>query len=355
MRSAIVVIVLMGASWYLFRNYEIAGLDNLDIRPRASQTVRSGDRSNFFVDTKSGWQAKHNWPGKASMVSLSEAADEPWRDSDDPISGPDSLLSADQRVRIGSWALGGFDREKASKPQVMARLAEVVRSLDVVALQQITGSERYLLPQMVEHINRTGRKYDFLLSPPAAAKSNPSGPPEQSAFLFDTERIVTDRSQFYSVDDPEKVFVHQPIVGWFRVLGPPERKAWTFTLVNLRIEIQQARREVAALTRLLQAVTNDGRGEDDTILLGLFQADDAYLVPTLGNAVTAAVRATPTDIFGRQQVANILIPHQTTTEYLGNGGVIPYLRQQNLTLSECEELTPHLPVFAEFSPREGLD
>ncbi len=33
---------------------------------------------------------------------------------------------------------------------------------------------------------------------------------------------------------------------------------------------------------MLSAVRHDGRSEDDVLLVGLFQADDAYLLPTVG-------------------------------------------------------------------------
>jgi hypothetical protein len=256
-------------------------------------------------------------------------------------------------VRIAAWSLASFGRDKADKPHVMDRVARVVRSFDVIALQDLMVIERDLLPRMIEHINRSGRHYDFLLAPPPPATRRGDSS-VRMAFLFDTERIVTDRTQFYTVADPDAAFTHDPIVGWFQVVGPPRDQAWTFSLVNIQVDLANAKNEVALLPRILSGVRHDGRHEDDVLLAGLFQADDAYLIPTVGpGVVRSAVRATPTDVFGRHQTSNLLLTADATTEYLGRGGVVDFLRVYNLTSAEAEEITPSLPVYAEFSPREG--
>lgn len=377
MRSALLVIVLLGGGWYLSRHYEIDGLDGVELRPK-SMTARGGDDDlSDFLDGSPAWQTDAGAAGlpgtsytpldyagepsaavgtEAQVVSFGSGAEVAGKAATaDASAAADPIPHPSRRVRVASWALGGFGKDKAAKPHVMSWLARVVRTFDVIAVQQITGPQRDLLPRIVEHVNRTGRRYDYLIAPPQLAGANPYGPEEQLAFIFDCERVVTDRGQFYTVADPGNLMTHDPIVGWFRVVGPNPDKAWTFSVVNVRVEMDAARREVAALREVMQAVTHDGRYEDDTLMVGLFQADDAYLRPSIGEGRTvASVEATPTDIFGRHQVSNVLLDPAVTTEYLGTGGVVNFLRIQNLTLAECEELTPHLPVYAEFSPVEGL-
>ena len=103
------------------------------------------------------------------------------------------------------------------------------------------------------------------------------------------------------------------------------------------------------------AIRKDGRGEDDVVLAGLFQADDAYLIPTLGGEkIQAAVSSRPTDIFGKYQTSNILVDTRMTSEYVGRGGVLDYLRLYNLNNAQAESVSSQLPVFAEFSVIEGL-
>ena len=42
---------------------------------------------------------------------------------------------------------------------------------------------------------------------------------EQFAFIFDTQRVETDRFQLYTIDDPEDLVTREPLVAWFRVKG----------------------------------------------------------------------------------------------------------------------------------------
>ncbi len=147
----------------------------------------------------------------------------------------------------------------------------------------------------------TDRRYEYILGEPQV----PSG--ERLAFVFDANTVLTDRTQLYSVADPDNRMTHDPLVAWFRATAVDPRDAWTFSMVNVRIELPLARQEVAELPRIVEAVKRDGRREDDCLLVGLFQADDTYLQATLARqAMEIAVKQRPTDIFARHQTSNLL-------------------------------------------------
>jgi len=214
----------------------------------------------------------------------------------------------------------------------------------------VASIERDLIPRMVDTINHGDARYDFV----SGESSGPTGRQEQLAFIFDRHRVVIDRQQTYTVDDPDQQLTYDPLVAWFRAAEPPANSAWTFSLVNVRIDLARAPLEVALLPAMMTAISQDGRGEDDVVLAGLFQADDAYLVPSLGlNSGRAAIRNRPTDIFGRYQTANLLFDSVTTREYLGGGGVYDFPRRQGLNRAEAEAVTSQLPVYAEFTALEG--
>jgi hypothetical protein len=225
-----------------------------------------------------------------------------------------------------------------------------VRRFDIVAVQQLASVERDLVPRLLETINMGDARYDYVMGP----SSGPSGRQEQLVFIFDRQRVVVDRQQTYTVEDPEGQMTYDPLVAWFRAAEPNPAEAWTFSLVNVRIDLARAPSEVALLPTMLSAIRNDGRGEDDVVMVGLFQADDAYLVPSLGtDQGAAAIKNRPTDIFGKYQTSNILFDAATTREYLGGGGVHDYQRQQGLSRPQAEAVTSHLPVYAEFTATEG--
>lgn len=364
---ALVALTGVGGGWYFFQNYEVSGLDSLQLRPKNGSESVDAEPSlwSSMIDNNYPISPQANESRQAvlasneripsTLASVRSPADDAALEPE--VTNPDDMLpqTDSQPIRVGSWALAGFDRNKLAKPDVMDKFSRVVRQFDVIALQQITSPERDLLPRMISHINQTGRHYDFLLGPmvgPHGADIGRLG--EQYAFIFDTERVEIDRAQTYTVADPGKQISYDPLVGWFRVRGVAKDRAWTFTLVNFRVDSTQPYREVALVSKLMDSVAKDGRNEDDLLLAGMLHADDRQLLNYLGAENTyAAVTSTPTDIFGRYQLSNILAPKKTTTEYLGRGGVVDFPRAFNMNEATAEELTPHLPVYAEFTPTEG--
>lgn len=370
--KALAAVLVAGGGWAFARHYEIEGLDRIEVRPRTVVAAPGGDDLDTFISSSASWDAGANAGGgwiDEAVGTLSKPVSTRIRRSDDsPHVGGDGTVPRPgefelphravtaRPIRVGSWALAGFGRDKLAKPQVMDLFSRLVRQFDVIAVQQITSPERDLLPRMVEHINRTGRRYDFLLGPivgPDGSGPQPLG--EQYAFFFDTERVETDRGQLYTVSDPENHVTYDPLVAWFRVRGVPADEAWTFSLANFRVDTSRSAQEVPLLGQLMAAVAADGRGEDDLLLGGLLQADDRQIAAQLGREQSeAVVQATPTDIFARYQLSNLILPKRTTTEYMRRGGVIDFLRLYNLSSAEAEELSPHLPIYGEFTVTEGI-
>ena len=101
-----------------------------------------------------------------------------------------------------------------------ARLGELIRQFDLVAVQNVQAPNQGLLVELVEQVNASGRQYDF-----AVARDVGREPTEQySAFLFDQATIEIDRSKLYEVTDPTGVLRRPPLVGSFRVRGPDPRR-----------------------------------------------------------------------------------------------------------------------------------
>ena len=254
-----------------------------------------------------------------------------------------------KNITIGSWALDGFGPTKLANQDVRRHIAKIVRRFDLLAIQQVASIERDVIPRLVDEINRGENVYDFIIG----ESTGPAGRGEQLAFIYNTTRVEVDRRGSYTVADPDNRYVYDPLVIWARAVDPPADKAWTFSLVNVRIDLTAAASEVADLRGLIDAVAADGRGEDDVIIAGLLQADDAYLGPSLGDNTRLAVRHRSTDIYDRYQTCNIVIDGSLTTEFLGRGGVYDFARHHGLNQNEAEAITSHLPLHAEFTAHEG--
>ena len=99
---------------------------------------------------------------------------------------------------------------------------------------------------------------------------------------------------------------------------------------------------------------DDGRNEDDIILLGDLENDDQHL-GQLGKllGVAALVSGTPTTTRGTQLLDNILLDRRATREFTGRVEVVDMMREFELTMPGALEVSEHLPVWAEFSVYEG--
>ncbi len=304
-KALLLVIILLATAggWYVSQNYELVGIDQIRLVPKGTSRTAAG-------------------PARTGDL-----------------------------IRIASFNIQTLGRAKLAKPKVVERLAEIIRQFDVIAIQEVRSRHQDVLPRLIEYVNAGGRRYDFVLGPRVGRTRQK----EQFAFLFDTETIEVDRFQVYAVDDPSDLLHRPPLVAPFRVRGVPPNEAFTFTLVNVHVDPDEVSREIRWLPDLFRAVLNDGRGEDDVIVLGDFNADDRKLAAALAGlpSATVVLESTPTNVRMTAQYDNILLLLPASREYAGRSGVFDILRTFNLTQDEALEISDHNPVWASFSVREG--
>lgn len=253
-------------------------------------------------------------------------------------------------LRIASFNIQVFGEHKLDKPEIAGVLAEVFRHFDVVAIQEIRAKTQELLPRFVAMINAQGAHYDYVIGP----RLGRSESKEQYAFIYNAASVECDRESVYTVNDPDDLLHREPLVAGFRVRGPPASEAFTFTLIDIHTDPDEVAKELSVLDDVIRAVANDGRGEDDVLLLGDLNADDRHfgelgLMPHLSWAISG--RATNTR--GNKLYDNILFDSRATTEYLGQSGVVDLMREFNLSMQQTLAISDHLPIWAEFSLREG--
>jgi deoxyribonuclease-1-like protein len=313
MRKSFVVFlvgVVGGTIWLLLQNYTVDGLKGLKIGPRDPADA-------------------------ASQATV-------------PISAP--VNSSQASIRIASFNIQVFGRSKLDKPAVMQTITHIVRQFDVIAIQEIRSRDDDILPQFVEMLNAGGRHYDFVIGP----RLGRSVSKEQYAFVFDQQTIEVDRNQLYTINDPSDALHREPFVGWFRARAAPSDQAFTFSLINIHTDPDEVQEEVNVLDDVFAAVRNDGRQEDDAILLGDLNADDKHL-GQLGRMANffPVISGVATTVTGKKQYDNLIFDRLATTEFTGRAGVLDFLREYNLSADAAKEVSDHLPIWAEFSVFEG--
>jgi deoxyribonuclease-1-like protein len=253
-------------------------------------------------------------------------------------------------IRIASFNMQAYGPTKAGKPDVMEILARMIRHFDVVALQEVRSERPDVLQRLLEQINMASGHYALLAGPRVGRTESK----EQFVFVFDQTTLEVDRGASYTVEDPDDLLHRPPFVGWFRVRGPAVDQAFTFTLVDVHIDPDEVAEEVKVLDNVFFSVRDDGRGEDDVILLGDFNADDRHL-DDLGriSGMMTAISGRPTTTRQTQQYDNLIFQLPSTSEYVGRSGVFDFMREYNLTLDQALQVSDHMPVWAEFSMHEG--
>ncbi|MCA9105536.1 MAG: endonuclease/exonuclease/phosphatase family protein [Pirellulaceae bacterium] len=265
-----------------------------------------------------------------------------------------SLVSARSRdtptLRIASFNLGILGTSKVEDRAAMENLARILRQFDVVALQEIRSLDRTVPQQLLEWVDQGEGRYDMIVSPRIGRTSQQ----EQYAFLYDRTVVELDVTRSYVVTDPQDFLHREPFVVWGRTVEPDPQAAFTFTLVNIHTDPDEIAKEIPILGQLIRAVRNDGRQEDDVILLGDFNADPSYLMRLIDEpGLRCTIIDKPTNTRGTQEYDNILVTQPGTVEYLGQSGVFDFYNEFNLTMDEALNVSDHLPVWADFSLYEG--
>lgn len=261
-----------------------------------------------------------------------------------------SASADDDIVRVGTFNIQVFGQSKINKPDVMDVIAEIALRFDVLAIQEIRSIDQDVMPRLVELINSKDADYDFIIGP----RQGRSVSKEQYAFVFNRDRLVVDDRFVYSVDDPDDLLHRPPLVARFQAVRPSSSQAFTFTLINVHTDPDEADDEVDVLDDVINAVRNDGSGEDDVILLGDLNADARHLghlaqMPE----IMWIVDEEPTNVARTHGYDNILFHRRKTAEFTGAGGVFDFEKEFDLTRDQAKVISDHFPVWAEFSIYEG--
>ena len=259
------------------------------------------------------------------------------------------IAKAPQTIRMGTFNIQVFGKSKLGKPDVMGMLADVARQFDILAIQEIRTSDDTHLDQFLKMINQGGRQYRGVIGQ-RLGRTNST---EQYAFVFDSEMIEVVEGSVYTISDPHDRLHREPLIGTFRVRGPPAPEPFTFRLINIHTDPDETKTELDALADVF-AVVQQSPGEDDTILLGDLNVDTnhfgrlAYLP-----GIMPVIQNQPTNTRGTSQMDNIVFDRRFTVEATGHAGVMNLMEMYGLTMEDALKVSDHLPVWSDFSIYES--
>ncbi len=258
-----------------------------------------------------------------------------------------------QVIRVASFNVAGLDQSRLSNPLVASILRNIIVQFDVVALQQVDAGDPWLVKRF---LSEGGPQYQHFTNISGVAVRGDQDKSACNVIIYNRDTIELEGNRHYSVNDPDGLVHSKPQVAWFRTRPRGGEPAFTFSLVNLRIDPRSTGDEILQLGPVFRAVRGDGRGEDDVILAGDFGVPAAHLaLPEIGRGLAPLVRYQTTTTAGDAQRDNLLVDSLATSEFTGEAGVVDFLKLHNLTLADARALSDHLPVWAEFSAVENFE
>ncbi|GAB4132756.1 exonuclease/endonuclease/phosphatase family protein [Thermopirellula anaerolimosa] len=255
-------------------------------------------------------------------------------------------------LRICSWNVTPLTEEKLLTPGVAAALAAVIRQFDVIVLQGVDLRDRGVIARLMDYVNRDRAVFSYATLPESLRVVTTRG----IVVVFDLSGVEIDRRTVRVVDDPLKRLQFLPLTAAFRARGVPPQEAFTFTLIGVQVDTLRAEEETDLLDDVFRAVRDDGRGEDDIILAGYFGDRTPLRQGLSGLAdVVPVMLDIPTTVDGKGAVDGFFLDRRATTEYTGKHGVMDLVRQFKISAGQAAQVADHLPVWAEFSTREGIE
>lgn len=363
--AAYLFAVLVGAIvWFFFQHFKVEGTrivpkTEQELNQMADSDSSSSEKPSFglpgFLPRFDGFGTSTPADDVAGNDATSAGAlenDTIANPLDQPVAvKPAKLQVAPKRsgdtIRIASFHLLYFGSSVAD-PTTVDTVAQVVRYFDIVALQGIHPNGASAVVEMAQ---RAGSEYEAIMGRPATIQQQD----EQFAYIINRNTIIADRGDgLYSLGEPDNLLRREPLIGWFRAKAASADHAFTFSLMNVNIERLRAKQELNVLDNAMFEVRNDGRQEDDVIILGSFQAAETDL-GDLGRiaGLVATIRGVPTNLNGTEQTENILFQTPATDEFTGRTGVFNFLRAFNMNSEQASQVSDYLPVWAEFSIYEG--
>lgn len=257
---------------------------------------------------------------------------------------------AQKTFRLCVWDVTPLDRYKVGDPGIRQAIAAVIRQFDMTVLQGVDLQDRTVMTAVMDSVKNDSDFWTYITVPEPLRLSLTRGP----VIIFDLTALEVDLSTLQIIEVVHRRFRIPPLTVAFRARGAPPERAFTFSLLAVHVDPFAATEELAYLGDVFRAVRDDGRGEDDLLMVGSFAVPEQELLVAMRTPDAACVNlGLPTSVTGLSPPVNIGYDARATIEYTGRHGVIDLMRQFRLTAAQVQQIAPHMPVWAEFSVYEG--
>jgi endonuclease/exonuclease/phosphatase family metal-dependent hydrolase len=279
-------------------------------------------------------------------TELPELPDKPY--PDDGILDLDRL-NDNETLRLGAFNIQVFGKSKAAKPEVMEVLGKIIRTYDLVAIQEIRDKSQTALPVLVDVVNaNNSAPYDYVVSERLGRTSSK----EQYAYIYNNQTVeLTCTPHTYPEPYGTDPFHREPYIASFRVLDGN----FDATLITIHADPDEATEEINALDDVVRYAQSTYPDEQDFIVMGDLNADCSYFDEDsnstmhgsdyywcINNSVDTTTKST------NCTYDRIIITNPAVPDFAGAADVFRFDLEYGLNVSETTAVSDHYPVYAEF-------
>ncbi|WP_321429740.1 endonuclease/exonuclease/phosphatase family protein [uncultured Methanolobus sp.] len=259
-------------------------------------------------------------------------------------------IISDETIRVGAFNVQVFGVTKASKPEVMEVLADIIRTYDIVAIQEIRDKSQTALPSLVDLVNSDGSEYDYVVSERLGRTSSK----EQYAYVYDTQTISVSDSYTYPEPNGTDPFHREPFVTSIEALHGD----YTATLAVIHTDPDEAAVEINALDDVLSYAQSQNPGEDDFIIMGDLNADGSYFDEDGTSDLDSYYWVIDDSQDTTTKSTNYTYDRIILTDgsdIVGESGVFRFDLIYGLDEDMTINVSDHYPVFVEFLLNQGIE
>ena len=300
-----------------------------------------------------------SWPGSGL-----------WSNNEDENAPGESIVvelspKSSSQIKIGTFNIENFGTSQLEKPEVMATLADIAMSFDVLAVQEISAKNGNALNDLVTKMNEADEdRFDYLVSPLLGKDPSKKGSDtEQFGFIYDTKRIeLADKEHLGFVVSAKKfgkMFNRLPVVSSFKVSSSLSSNPFSFSLVTFHNVPDKERKRWEEETANIRFVLEDVRKvlatEDDIILLGDFNASADKIQSSLSSLkeeFVTAITLEKTNVKQTKSYDNLVFAKKATTEFI-EGKVFDFSEVCKKYDAQLDDVSDHFPVVATFGIEEN--
>ena len=319
-----------------------------------SFTLYANETYNYTIRTGSYPQIIHaqSYNATGGVITCSEFIDVNGNQHEDWIPAirlwSEGNQSTKETLRIGAFNLQVFGPTKAAKPEVMDVLGKIIRTYDIIAVQEIRDASEAALPSLVNTVNSGGAQYGYVVSERLGRTTSK----EQYAYIYNIKTIeLAGTPHTYPEPNGTDPFHREPYIAAFKALSGN----FDFTLITIHTDPDEATEEINALDTVVSYARSAYPDEQDFIILGDLNADCSYFdedSPSslsgseyywcINNSVDTTTKTTDCTY------DRIIITDAAISDFTGDASVFRFDTEYGLTANETTAVSDHYPVYAEF-------